>query len=651
MTTIQQARGSFLRTFGLRRKQVFRQDNRANKIGSCIRFLSGHLNADLAARFITKNSRATLIKLSEMHPHLTSSILSNLKRAYQDGLRPNKLILSIYLLEPQNQTRLVELAQSPSSVLELVDENKNINFARGIRTKSKIVDNGADVPPGSFEEQVYLIRLSREALIEDAGKSGFVGNFALFRSVLRARVELYRLGRMRSQVRDNEDPEALEYWRGMIQGLADQMQVLLSLFPFGERRVYFKEQINKALELLRQQNDSAANSALVPITGRLEKIILSQATSRAKRKLRRSSRGVVGSKIRMDDKGGWHIIEAGYGKRGTEIKHKIIKQAEVPTEKILSRVQHQIDNISADIDATGRLRERILSDSASRKEEWFKLGTIFEELKSVDDLFKEKAQFEIEAARDLVDIGTTQAEGFAGALKRMAVRDLEKREEVLRIQLRAFPVYYSKIENHLRLRVSQFAQKIISRFKWWKIMVDPSVIDGIDRILGSHLGGIFLGDMREEFLQKSKSRFYGTKRGLVPLKQKVKEKQGCLYQIVQKRQEMIELKKAGDKSGRGAEVKKEVVELFRRINRLNKDIIDTLETLVRFFLMVEFDLGRAKSADQFWIDNSELLSQIAGLNSDKKYGHIIDNNGKHFVSAHEEDAKVLGLKFEKSKIE
>lgn len=600
---------------------------------------------------ITKRSEDVLRHQAVMHPGLTRAFLKNLLRMQALALPITKLVIPKNLAKLQNKGVFNQLGNR-GFLFQLIDENGVLDLRKaGLRTKHHGRNYSPGFEPLSMEDyQVILDEHSSEFIKDEE-----LANLFLFKAILRARIDLYKAGERRSaQKAKGEDvgitPE--------LQRVKDFLDFLATNFPFdtvGKQNI--KDGIEIASRLISDNNHPAANTTLASRTPALERILQQQTKDRVRR-----SRRARGWKVSHRGRGIWQIYQSGHRKTKTGLLRRKVVKFQVPTAKLLSMIQHEIDSINKEIQRNKEIIAELTRIQELLPECWDELLELYLEFTSYLSLTKkEKVLPELEGALELATIpsDSEQPLRLAKDLLELAKMDVESRQKELHAQRSRFEQLEIATEEKIGRELEKMANQICKAFANPQILLQKNHLLRLDQRLGGMLGTFFNDEMREPWLGQAKSRVVGVKKALPKIGGLLDQKLELVEQI---RQERERYKTEGTKIWRSqmtyeqkqiqfAELDSRSFRIvsshLRRIDDLNRQLVDRLVKAGRFILLMRWNFqnrhGKQIGRRTFFRKNRALWLSIQDLNSDRV--EVLSKDNRVVLGRiARQDAEAMGFK-------
>jgi hypothetical protein len=577
-------------------------------------FLKG---LDSPRKLISLESERSLSYFCSIRPNLGRGLLNVIDRL---GPKVKQVIFHAALAEPQNREIVIKFIRDHQFAKSLVDEKGVLDFRRAsLKLKRPYIDLTSNSQPKTLEDYREILDKSSHQFRKDPE----LGNLFLYKSLLRARIDLYIAGEKRSarKAKGKDIGFTTELAR-----VKDFFDCLLKNFPFGSinERGYLKEKIEVTSLLLGRKNNTAAYATLVPTTDRLG-IVLSQQISARLAQVRNSRDWKV-----KPLRGRWIITQSGYRATETGMLRREVVKNKVSTEKLLSMIQHEIDSVAKESSKNIQFLAELEFIKRHLPDNWDGLYEIYLTFTKYFDHHKEKACVEIEGALRLLAVGSTQSINLADGMIWLAQRDIEARQDALDAQTERLTCIKGQIERKLGDYLRRSAVSISQDLASSDILFGEEAVDKIDNRLGGLLGTFFEGEMREDWLKKAKSRVVGLKMALPKLE--------ALLELKRTKMALI---KSGTTDNPSA--------VFSEISRLNEEIIDKLEKGAEYILEMELIFinrrERQICEDEFYRGHGILLRNIRTLNAFDM--PVITRRGKSLGRVLESEAQMMGMKIEK----
>ncbi|MFC1637757.1 hypothetical protein ACFL1W_01920, partial [Candidatus Margulisiibacteriota bacterium] len=542
------------------------------------------------------------------------AFLKNLLSLQQGGQAPKKIVIPDGLYARMNE-RLLRRLCNIEELRQMMGEDAVLDISKqGLRRKPGYIDRTPNLKEPALETELALVR-DPEAKTEMATDK-VVANLVLFRAVMAARIEIYKLGETKSAAKRSNNEEKYEQASTAMRAYARVFEEFNQSFPFDniDNRQKVKDDIAGVIKWLDKLNNPIADSILVGLSRRtLESIdqILGTLSKRALEDLERAEdvrsrqaisrqerRGlqVARGKIRIVDslRGDCIITSQGYKNTAAGILSNTMIEHDVSTRKILSMMDHEIESAQAEKarNAAFIFGLKVIAEDPLA---WFdKLYEINVQMAQVRDIGKRKALAEISGARHLLAISQQQAHKLAGQLIIMAAHDLERRNEVLDVQVARLTQLKAQTEELIGEVLKQLA------WRWAKYFAAPDRnlrdakrLNRINSSLGKYLGTL-LGpkkeDLREYWMRQARSHITGILRQMSAISRPLKE----LAQLNKK-------KRAMQKRGiRSAQQRLELRILDGEVLQLHDQVDERLNgasiKAARQILRIEFDfINRGKT--------------------------------------------------------
>lgn len=577
------------------------------------------------------------------------AFLKNLLRLDQLAVPITRISVPQALLEPQNLDVQRQMGRS-GFLFRLIDENGVLDLQKaGLKTKP-LHKEYRDLTPhyrklGLEDYQAILEKKSPQL-----SKDEELGNLFLLKAILRVRVDLYIAGEERSAAkRRGEKPGVTENLQRVIGFMDD----LVDNFPFGTttERLKVKEDLGIVTLLLSRKNNPAADAKLAWIFEDVEKMLSRQAVVRIRTAARR--RGI---KVSYQGKGEWRVVSTGYRKTAIGLLRKETIDKKVNTAELLSLIQHVVDGAAA---------EKMLNDRFLAQLEYIKqrVPDFFDKLYEMHLKFteydvrpKEKACAEMEAALELVRVGTEQALRLARDMISLSQKDICHRQEEVLAHAERYKKIKVNVEKEIGDRLAGYARRIAKKLAEPEVLFDPVLITKLDLRLGAFLGTFLKGEMREDWLKLCKSRVYGLKKALPGIRDRVDVKLELMkavgqlreyYQLekarIWKSEATAEQKRKALKDLR-AQVLREVRQQLENINNLNAAISNGLQngakTILSLGIIHANHHGKMKDNKDFFEGTGALFQGMAG-------GKVmaVDSEGQELGVVYKKEAEMMGLNF------
>ena len=599
---------------------------------------------------ITRDSE---INLSCLASHETAvygrAFLKNLLRLEQLAVPISRISVPQALLEAQNLDVQRQLGSS-EFLFGLIDDNGVLNLQKaGLKTKPLHKEH-KDLTPKyqklSLEDYQAILATNSARLSKDEE----LGNLFLFKSILRARIDLYIAGEERSAAkRRGEKPGVTEDLQRMI-GFFDH---LADSFPFGTttERLKIKEDLGIVSGLLSRKNNPAADAKLASLFEYIEKILSQQVVVRV-----RTASRARGMKVSYQGKGVWRVVSTGYRKTAIGLLRKETIDKKVNTAELLSLIQHVVDGAAAE----KMLNDRFLAQLEYIKQrvpDFFdKLFEIHLKFTEYDVVSKEKACAEMEGALELIRVGTEQSLRLARDMISLSQKDISHRQEEVLGHAQRYKRLKADVEKEIGDRLAGYARRIAKRLADPEMLFDPKKIENLDRSLGAFLGTFLKGEMREDWLKLCKSRVYGLKKALPDIKKWVEVKQEVM-KAVRELREQYRLESGriwrskGTRARKHQELKRVRAHILRNV-RSNLGNIDILNLSIQKALqngartILSLGIIHANHHGKMK-DNKDFFEGIDALFRPMASGKVIavDSEGQELGVAYKKEAEMMGLSF------
>ncbi len=564
--------------------------------------------------FVTLKSEQTLQRLAVMDPERTKPLLKGLLALERLAVPVEKLTVPNALGEGQNKAVLESLA-SVRVLFKAVDKKGRLDLRRaGVKLKPEVHVAAAPYQPEILEDYLDVLAQNHQELTLDHE----LGDLFLFKALLRARIDLYREGSLRSA--RLAEGETIGLTPGL-QRLKAFFERLAGDFPFGraEERLKVSQGLATASRLLEKPNNPAADAALAGLTERLEK-----GLARQQRQKLRAARGSRGWKVKYQGKGVWQVRQSGYRRAGTGFLRKQAVTNHVGTAELLSMIDHEIESIAEESRRNRTFLKQISFLNKHYPAYWDKLLDVYLEFTKYQSLVKEKACVELRGALELAAINDKkgQARRLARSLLRLAQLDIERRQDELRTQQERFERLTVEAEREIGRQLKSFANSIGADLAGPLVTRNPRILVNVRRRLGGFLGTFMNGTMREPWLKRAKGRVVGANKILGAVVPLVREKQQAMTQVIAARRNFQQGKKRlqGDQralSELETGLIREVSTLVNRIGGLNTRIVEGSARAAHCLLVAYLDFQKHQLPV---VGEGEFLSLDAALQQAIKKG-------------------------------
>jgi len=552
--------------------------------------------------FITRRSELAMRAQALIQPNEARAFQKALLRLHHLAVPIDKLIVPKKLSELQNRKLFQQLSRT-GNLFQQISEGGILDLrTAGLKMKLGHIDRSPSFNPLTIEDY-------REILAQHVGefrRDSELANLFLYKALLRARIDLYRAGEQRSAQKAKGKPVRMT---PAIQRVKDFLDLIANDFPFGTttERTVIKDGFEIASLMLSKLNNTAANTALAARTGALGKMLDRQMLERVT-----GARRQRGWKIKYQGSGIWVIAQTGYRKTSTGILRKKVVRNHVPTAKILSMLQHEIDSITCELGKNYKTLMKLALIKHSFPENWDTLFEINLEFANYRSLIKEKAGIEIEGALELASVRNPNEQPIrlAKALLALAEMDIEQRQEELIAQRERFVVLAKQTEDKIGKQLDKFVDSIGQALTNQETTRQPAVLEKIGQRLGGALGTIFQGEMREPWLAKAKSRVVGLKKGLADVVKLVSRKEELINEVNLERVRFLR-----DEIPRTEAISK-VQQHLTDISQLNDQIISRISRGAEYFMVNEAKVDLIRS----WAND---LVRVRSRQGDTVLGEVL----------------------------
>jgi hypothetical protein len=538
-------------------------------------------------KFITLGSHRNLQKAADANPEETASLLEKLLK-----LRPALGMLKIPegVSFPHNRKILAAAAeQGPEYFAGLMGITKGTQVEIGTARDMDFKKMGLRPKLNRPTLEGYLEKL--DAHYEDFRRDVRERSLFLYKSILRARIDLYREGEERSVAKQEGAEPGLTPGLRKIIDFIDRLSAkivfndrvvkdTLSYNPYRSHAIWefllrheyvdregkvqpkfkpdikkFESDINKlepsfkmypkekvrVFEVLRRAYEEAAVKEGLKRTSELlsEKnntaadakmaFIFSILQEGLKRQMTRDLRIAGRDKLIYKGEGIWEVITSHYRVTKTGLVGKERGRSEVRTAKLLSMIQHVVDSCAEQIERIKVFLPRLEDVRFRLPDSINELEAIVYEFAAVREEEKDKAAIEIEGAFDLVEIGSKQALSLARSLLNLAGNDLFQRQNVtLPYQKAVWTAMGKAVEEKIEQLLNEFARQIAEVLSRPEAILEPAVMDGLTSRLWGYTTTFLKDQMREKWLRRAKSRVVGLAKDLPNIRKKLVQKRGLM---------------------------------------------------------------------------------------------------------------------------
>ncbi|MBN2058491.1 MAG: hypothetical protein JW782_06830 [Candidatus Saganbacteria bacterium] len=549
-------------------------------------------------RVITLSSERRLSFLAGVMPNQTRAFLKNLLSLDQAGRAPQKIIVPDGLYASTNRALLVRLADL-EQIQEMMTEGEVLDLSKqGIKRKLGYIDRVPNINEPSLGDEIATLR--QPQAVTELARGAVLANLFLFRSLMAARIEVYNLGEAKSAARRSGYQDKYAYACGKVRDYAALLREFCERFPFDniDNSQKVRDDLLNASLWLEKLNNPVVDNILVTLSARILEDLERAEAARFRNALSKQDRAglhVANGKVRIIDswRGDCVITGSGYKKSAAGILGKEMIDHNVTSRKILSMIDHEIESAGNEKEKNTALIEELKS-IADEPLAWFdKLLEANLLLAQVRDTGKRKALVELTGARSLLSIPGEQSHGLAGQLVKLAVRDLERRNQVLDAQVARLTGLRVQTEELLGDVLKSLANRWAGYFAQPnRNLRDLKRLDLIKKRLGKYLGTL-LGpkkdDLRQPWMRQARSHITGVLRLMSGAVKAMHE----LERANQQRLAMLRIARPG------AEQRFQLRVLEGEIEKLEEKVTGSLAGLnikaARLLLRIEFDfINRAR---------------------------------------------------------